>query len=210
MTYTSEKNRGITLVECVIVLFIVGLITLFICTFFITQTKHYNREEQITKMQQDLRTGLMIMVKDIREAGYDPTGMANAGFVDSDTNMTSIGFTKDTDNGGDGACDDLNENILYSFSDNNLLRNGRIKAENIENLEFNYILSDGNSTTAPADCEQIRLVQITMLARTRSDKTDFVDTKTYTRASGGTWGPYNDNFKRWLLTTTVKCRNMAL
>ena len=71
MTYTSEKNRGITLVECVIVLFIVGMITLFICTFFITQTKHYNREEQITKMQQDLRTGLMMMVKDIREAGFE-------------------------------------------------------------------------------------------------------------------------------------------
>ncbi len=105
MPYTLEKNKGISLIECMVAIFIVAMFTLFIFSFFISQTKYYNREEQITEMQRDLRGGLMMMVRDIREAGYDPTRMANAGFIDSDTNIASIGFTKDTENGGDGAKD---------------------------------------------------------------------------------------------------------
>jgi len=87
-------------------------------------------------------------------------------------------------------------------------------AENIDALEFYYTLADGTQVPIPSgsvpDPTLIRSVQITLLARV--DRTDqkFVNTRTYTTPGGQTWGPYNDNFRRRLLTTTVKCRNMGL
>ena len=83
-------------------------------------------------------------------------------------------------------------------------------AENIENLYFNYLDSDGNSTT---DVDEIRSVQISILARSRRNDMPATSSITYSPPSDPaapvTW-IYNDNVRRIFLSTTINCRNMGL
>jgi type IV pilus assembly protein PilW len=84
--------------------------------------------------------------------------------------------------------------------------------ENIEELEFYYTLEDGTQTTTPtaAQFEKIRTVQINILVRADQPDEEFTYNYTYTTDAGTNWGPYNDNLRRRLLTTTVQFRNLGL
>jgi type IV pilus assembly protein PilW len=130
----------------------------------------------------------------------------------------------------DGDTNDPNENITFGFSaandadndgiaDNGAADIGRNTgggfqpvAENIHAIEFFYTLADGTQTSAPAavDLDNIRSVQITILARADRIDQNFYNSTQYTTPGGQNWGPNNDRFRRRLLTTTVKCRNMGL
>ena len=78
-------------------------------------------------------------------------------------------------------------------------------AENIQAIEFRYLDSTGAVTTVAAN---VRSIQISILARAGKPDQTFTNTITYTTASGATWGPYNDHYRRRLLKTTVRCRNL--
>ncbi len=57
--------------------------------------------------------------------------------------------------------------------------------------------------------DRIRAVRIWLLARTKGNVPKHTDTNTYV-VGNQTLGPFNDNFRRIMLTSTVKCRNMGL
>ena len=84
-------------------------------------------------------------------------------------------------------------------------------ADNVEAIEFNYILANGSTTLAPSgsDLNDIRSVQVSLLARTSNPTPDFVHTASYTTASGAVWTPPQDNFRRRLILTTIHCRNLG-
>lgn len=82
-------------------------------------------------------------------------------------------------------------------------------AELIDAVEFNYILASGASTTAPATLSDIRAVQVSLLARGARPDEKFVDTATYRTASGITWDPPDDNFRRRFVIVTIQLRNMG-
>ena len=212
----TSKERGFTLVEILITIAITGIVSATIFTAFQSQQKSYVAQEDVAVMQQNLRAGMDMMVREIRMAGYDPTSDANAGIVSGISN--SIAFT--IDETGDGDIDDSNEYITYSlYTSYNIQKLGRKStatannqpvSENIDALEFFYKLVDESQTLTPSDTTLIRSIRITLL--TRGDRADqkFVNTHIYTTPGGQNWGPYNDNFRRRLLTTTVKCRNLGL
>jgi len=52
-------------------------------------------------------------------------------------------------------------------------------------------------------------VRIYVLARSREPTQGYVDTKTYDLGAGTTLGPYNDEYKRHVYTTTVRLPNIA-
>jgi type IV pilus assembly protein PilW len=94
-------------------------------------------------------------------------------------------------------------------------------ADNIEAIEFYYTLKDGTNVlptaAAPLTAAQIadiRSIQVSILARTRYPDRKYTDGQTYLPASnadeGTVWGPYNDNYRRRLLITSVTCRNLGL
>ena len=100
-------------------------------------------------------------------------------------------------------------------------------AENIQAMEFLYTLADGTTTTGPvaaATLPDIRDVQVTILARAAKVDRTFTNNRVYcpgsnpyngtvsgcVSAGGKSWGPYNDNYRRRLLTATINCRNMGL
>lgn len=103
-------------------------------------------------------------------------------------------------------------------------------ADNIQAIEFFYTLDTGAQTSnpTPAQLNTIRAVQVSILARASERDENFLNTLTYCPASNPlnpatgqcttfpatatapVWGPFNDNFRRRLLITTVQCRNMGI
>lgn len=228
------------MVELLITLVISGIIMMAVYAAYTVQRNTYEAQDQITEMQQNIRAALWYMVPDIRMAGYDPTEQAKAKIRIGDatyyTNKNRISFSLDLNEDGDTnnapAGNDPNENVAYGFSDTNdpnfdgviagsgaseLGRNVNGSgfqpfADNISAIEFQYVLEDGTKVLAPSNFQasKIRAVEISILARAKYPDSRFTNQMTYTTASGAPWGPYNDNFRRLLLTATVQCRNLGL
>ena len=75
-------------------------------------------------------------------------------------------------------------------------------------------MPDGNYIRCSPDCALDDLMNVTsakiyILARSREASPSYTDTKTYTLGSAGAVGPFNDNFKRHVFTTTVRLPNIA-
>ena len=216
--HIKSNKKGFTLVELLVAMAISGIVAGAIFTAFLSQQKSYLVQEQVAEMQQNIRAAMDIMVREIRMAGYDPTGFSGATILGA--NSSNINITMDID--GDGNCSST-ETITYSLydaygdSDNDIGRQvgsssstKRAVAENIEEIEFYYTLADGTNATVTTNPSEIRSVQIAILARAGHEDSKFCNSKNYTKPSGDHWGPYDDGFRRRLLSTTVKCRNMGL
>lgn len=203
------NNRGFTLAELLIGLFVSGIVMTTILSAYYSQNKSYAVQEQMAAMVQNLRAAIDIMIRETRMAGYDPTGTANARILAA--NSTSLTVTEDID--GDGAITG-DENITYALADsdgdgdNDLERNSNLIAENIDALDFVY-LDENDSPTG--DHSEIRSIQITMVAKTGKADRGYLDAVVYTNQGGtGIFGPANDSFRRKRLTAEVKCRNLGL
>jgi type IV pilus assembly protein PilW len=86
----------------------------------------------------------------------------------------------------------------------------RVVAENIDNLQFRYLLSDGTWTNNPAGQEpNVRAVEISLLARTANTNRGYTDTNTYNIGDNPNPTP-NDAYRRKLLCSIVKTRNIGL
>ena len=74
-----------------------------------------------------------------------------------------------------------------------------------------YTLDDGTQTTAPtaAQLEEIRAIQMTILARTENPLRSPAETATFTAPGGTDRGTYNDSFRRIMLSTNIICRNIG-
>jgi type IV pilus assembly protein PilW len=92
-------------------------------------------------------------------------------------------------------------------------------ALNIQALEFFYTLKDDTKVLNPttSQLDKIKSVQISILAVAEQQDRNFMNSRTYYpgsnpsgSATGTTWGPFNDNFRRRLLTYNINCRNMGL
>lgn len=255
--FRMKRQNGFTLIELVVTLAIASLIMTAVYSAYVVQQKTYISQGDVTEMQQNIRASVLMLEKDIRMAGYDPSGDAGAGFVNNvsftnggslseivDTNATQISFTADLDDDGeiDETAEDVNgdgnkdiseiEQISYRLHGTDLQRysttTGVVEwqtiAENIQQMEFNYIMADGSSATVPLSLSNIRCVQVSVLARAGHGDRDYTNSQFYcpasnpydaatqdcTNAAGTKWGPYNDNLRRRLLIITVKCRNMGL
>jgi hypothetical protein len=175
------------------------------------------------------------MASDIRMAGYNPRGIPNlAGFVSTlprnpadpsddvtvTPSSTQIAFTVDSD--GNGILDNKDaEQIAYRRNpSSSVLERFRTSnnswapvAEGIEALDLVYLDGSGAPITGTlsTDLARVRLVEITLLARTKKRDREFRNTETYTNRHG-TWAftAPGDNYRRRLLTTTVLCRNTGL
>jgi type IV pilus assembly protein PilW len=118
MMRTLLKNKGgFTLIELLMAM-TTGIIVLAgIYAAFNSQQKIYTKESQVVDAEQSVRGAAHFMVREIRVAGMDETGLAGAGFLIA--GRGSIRFTLDfqggVPRGGDGLLD-ANENITYGFS----------------------------------------------------------------------------------------------
>ena len=87
-------------------------------------------------------------------------------------------------------------------------------AENIQDLQFQYGIDSDNDGVVnswvdnPATIRQVKAVKVFILARTSKLDKEYTDRKTYTLA-GVSVGPFNDNFHRQLLESTIYIRNLT-
>jgi type IV pilus assembly protein PilW len=203
------NNRGFTLAELLVGLFVSGIVMTTILSAYYTQNKSYAVQDQLAAMVQNLRAAMDIMIRETRMAGYDPTGTADAGIVAADSTYLTI--TEDMD--GDGSITG-DESITYSLADSDgdgdsdLKRNIDLIAENIDALNFVYLDENDAATTIASE---IRSIQITMVAKTGKGDQGYHDTGQYTNQGGDPiFGPANDSYRRRRLTAEVKCRNLGL
>jgi type IV pilus assembly protein PilW len=246
------NEAGFTLVELMIALFISALVMATVVTVYTTQSRRYSEHDDLANIQQDLRGVLIKMPAEIRLAGCDPTESGVPRIVTATS--TLFRFTMDIEgsavaanpNTADGVVD-ANENIAYGFAPGVAAANGVVVgggtaslgrhtgigalkleplADNIEALEFNYILDDGDvsipdiilcngkttTSLAPAatDLNKICGVQVSILARVPNPSQGFTNMSTYTTASGAVWTPPQDNFRRRLVVSNVQLRNTGL
>jgi type IV pilus assembly protein PilW len=66
---TNEK--GITLIELLVALVIGGIIIGGIYRLFVAQTTAYTVQDQVVEVQQNIRSGMEILLRDLRMTGFD-------------------------------------------------------------------------------------------------------------------------------------------
>lgn len=231
-------ESGFTLVELMIALFISSFIMVSVVLIYTTQIKNYTNHDDIAAIQQNLRGALLLLPLEIRLAGCDPTESNSARILEATATRfrftRDISGGPASSNDADGDVGDSNEDIAYGFGvdvdtdEDGIVDNDDVNwsgvaalgrgtagggmqplAENIEAIEFNYLLNDGTTTVSPANLNDIRQVQISLLARATRPSEGFVNTLTYTSGSGTVWNPPDDNFKRRLFITNIQLRNMG-
>jgi type IV pilus assembly protein PilW len=170
-------QAGFTLIELLIAMLLASIVMAAAYATYLTQQKSYFAQNQVVEMQQNIRAAMLMLSRDIREAGCDPTQVAGAGFVTATAGQLRI--TRDiaghavSPNQEDGDVLDPNEDIVFGFDPTadanadgipdgavavNFCRrdvNGAAPtvfqpiAENIERVEFRYIDENGAFIAAP-------------------------------------------------------------
>jgi prepilin-type N-terminal cleavage/methylation domain-containing protein len=170
------NNRGLTLVELMIVLVLSLLLMAAVYLSFQAQSKSSNEQNQVMATQQDLRAAIDIVERDIINTGCDPlfkntpinTIFGINGPLASTTTLTSSTtgtITISFDANGNGALDAATEQVTYVYNagTRTLQRNGTTLVTNVTLLQFRYL--DGNDipTTTIANIRAIQ-VEIDMMS----------------------------------------------
>ena len=223
----KHNTKGFTLIELCVAMAISAFVMASIYSTYRAQLKSQITQQIVVEMHQNARAAMYTMEREIRLAGYDPTGNAGAAVLFADD--TQLVFTSDQD--GNGAISSSpfvvpEEMIRYTLDSGNLGRQSYTNpveavAENIEVLDFVYLDENGQPLPTPMNpgdpnLALIRSVQITLIAKSGSGANPAVlmmkrtDNRTYRNQQGDQIlvNP-DDEFRRLLFTTDVKCRNLG-
>ncbi len=176
LNFQKNTSLGLTLVELLVVLALMGILGSAIYNLFQTHNRQSLIQEETALMQQELLSAMVIMADAIRMCGYSPNTNPKDRFgFQSPTNATHINCTRDTDR--NGTFDGTNEETIgFMFnSTENTIRIAQVAntgitqwqplALNIGNLQFTYFDSDDNILTDPnSNLGSIRSVQINATA----------------------------------------------
>lgn len=226
-TKKTAHNSGFTLIEVMISMVIAGILASGMYSVYAIQSRSYTVQDQISEMQQILRSAMSVMTREIRMAAFNPTGNCNAKIlIDNDTLFTFE--TCDNDHNDYSVAYQITYNLYGAYTDSVTQNDlGRIRqipngstasnsplAEDIDGLEFQYLDTDGAVTAVNSE---IRTVEVSMLIRAGSMDRKYTNTTTYLPASGnaswlrvGVNNPPGDNYHRRLLITRIQLRNMGL
>ncbi len=230
--YHSKTDTGFTLIELMMAMALSAMVIVMIATAYWTQTHSSRAEMEKVGLQQNMRSAMFFIQRDLMMAGYDvdidntPNPVFLQANVDGNGNpVLSFQYNADTNN--DGTVDN-NEfrTITYSLFDSaadadaavdDLQRQpgGQAIAGNIEAMEFVYSLAPaggGAATTvtnvvAAANLPRIRAVGVTLLARTENAiQAAGSINRTYTGLGGTVWA-FNDGVQRQIVSAWILCRN---
>ncbi len=167
----ENNERGFTIIELVVGLAISLILLGVAVKIFLVQQKAYNVQEQLSEMQQNIRSAMDMIARETKMAGYNPTGASFDG-IGNKSGATSIQILADLD--GDGDTGDADEDIIYSYDPTGLQIErggaGNPIAENITGFTVLYFDATGPPDIGTSTPSLIRQIQITITGRT--DKTD--------------------------------------
>lgn len=179
----SSHEKGFTLVELLIVMALSGLILTGIYSVFVAQQRAHATNTQVVQMQQNLRAALAIMERDIRMAGYSPSGNADVGFAQAMEEVMQL--TVDLNDDGDATDDD--EDITYGL-DAGAARLGRDRsdgsgmqpiARNIRSVYFAYAFDDDQDGELDVDGSG----EVIWATDSTDDGVDSLDLNVFTNAA---------------------------
>ncbi|MEW6220273.1 MAG: PilW family protein [Thermodesulfobacteriota bacterium] len=202
-------SAGFTIVELMVALALTFVACGGIYMSYVTYSSAGDAQEEMLAMQQNGRIALSRLAKDLRMAGFDPTGDADAGITLAGSSQ--ITFTMDLNEDGDLA--DTGEDLTYSVvggeldrNDNTVVGETRSLVDGVDAIDFVYLDQDGAVT---ADLNEIRTVRVSILVRTINPDATVNDTTTYLNSSGtGFYTAAGDQFRRRVVATEVACRNL--
>ena len=179
------QSVGFTLVEVMISIAILSILFGTIYRTFDVFTRSYAKENVKAGVQQKTRIGIDLMARDIRLAGLDPLGLANAGFNAANTNSTSIQFTADLNYDGD--LDDPFEDIRYFLNGNRLQQTADLGTgpvtdtllDNVIGLTFTYLNETDTPLAEPVATDEIRTVLISLTLQREAGRDEPIS-RTYT------------------------------
>jgi type IV pilus assembly protein PilW len=168
----SRSSQGFTLLELLMAMAISVAVMAAIYSTFFSQQQSYMVQDQVAAMQQNLRSGMFYMEREIRMAGYDPEDSGNFGITDvqwdSVVGTWRIQFQADLN---ENKTLDVNETVTYSMfdddgdgiSDDFGRTEGaaatQLLAENIDYLSFAYAFDndgDGELDYVDANANGVR------------------------------------------------------
>ena len=152
----SLKNnlRGFTLVEMVLALAISTIVLAAVYSVFTIANKNFTTQNAAAHVQQNLRSAIRLMARDIRHAGLDPSDSDNFGITYA--SQSKIRFTMDSEISGpfNGTVDEADwEEITYDFQGSQVMQtlyetvttstaDTAALISNITNLNFAYFDAD--------------------------------------------------------------------
>jgi prepilin-type N-terminal cleavage/methylation domain-containing protein len=206
----SLKNnlRGFTLVEMVLALAISTIVLAAVYSVFTIANKNFTTQNAAAQVQQNLRSAIRLIARDVRHAGLDPSGSDNFGITYA--SASKIRFTIDSIGGGgtfNGIVDEANwEEITYDFQGSQVMQtlyetvttstaDTAALISNITNLNFAYFDADNADLIDPG------------LGRVPDDKLADIRTVeiliTHQEPAG------RDKMVSRTLTRRVECRNLT-
>ncbi|MDW7643700.1 MAG: prepilin-type N-terminal cleavage/methylation domain-containing protein [Desulfuromonadales bacterium] len=148
----ARFDKGFTLIELLVALAVAGIVSTALFTTFFSQNKVYIEQEQVVAMQQNLRAGFDLMLREMRLAGYVGDGFVEAGFEAAEADRIeftlNLNAREDNPANEDDDLDDDGEYLTYELFDSGGIPclgrrttdGGAIQAvaENIVGLGFAY------------------------------------------------------------------------
>lgn len=223
-----RDNSGFTLIELMIATALAAVVMAAVYMTYNSQQKTALAQKQLAMVQQNIRAGLFVMSKEIRMAGYDPSGSSSAGITaagdgsnGNPLTFTMVADNDNVDNDGNGSTDEtgelktVNYQLYDAYGDGDWdigraqdLGGNTPLVENIDALNFVYLDQNSVPTAILGD---IRSVQISVVARAdRSDRGYTNNTAYFNLQGAQILGPQGDGFRRKVLNTEIKCRNLGL
>ena len=103
-------KKGFTLIELLIALVISSLMLSAVYKIFISNNIIYLKHNELTKMEQGLRSTLNIMTQEIRMSGYNPFQNSTVGIDKGESSSNIITFSSYNE-----SSDNVKEYIYYLY-----------------------------------------------------------------------------------------------
>ena len=156
-------QAGFTLTELLIGMVIVAVMGIGMVSLFRVQHQTYVSQNEGVMSTQNVRAGMDMMAREIRNAGYDPYGGAGAGV--SQWTSTRFAFTADLNGDGDILDDAESVTYFYDAADSLLVRStsgvDATVANGIVGMTLSYFQdASGTAATSSSNIQQI-LIRMT-------------------------------------------------
>jgi prepilin-type N-terminal cleavage/methylation domain-containing protein len=158
-----SDNRGLTLVELVVTVIILGMVLLVVNQVFFSTTRIYGSTSTRANQQMNARAGLSVMITELRPAGSDPAEQGIQGVLSAQSDTVHV----QADLSGDGAIQtaEPSEDIMYYYDANAeaVMRDPGTGPEtmipNVTACTFTYFDVDNQPIAAPVAANQLELVR---------------------------------------------------
>jgi len=157
-----SDRRGFTLIEMLVSIIVLAILGSAAVVFLMRQNQTLLAQNDGTLTSQNARAGVELLVREIRNAGYD--GRATGAGI---TRMEPDTVAWTADLNGDGDFADVGagwaETVQYGFVEDTgeLWRDAggtsALVLTGLDSLRFDYLDADGNVAGGPATVEQVRI-----------------------------------------------------